>query len=352
MNPAVGDTHLWFVWHGREPFEWYRGRLDRFCSEFGFQSFPEPATLATFTEPQDRNITSYVMEYHQRSGIGNSTIIHYLLDWFRLPTSFESGIWLSQIQQGMAMKYACEHWRRNMPRTMGTLYWQLNDCWAAPSWSSIDVFGRWKALHYMAKNFFAPLLISGLENAEDGTVEIHLTSDLLQAHAATVRWQVVTADGKPITSGTFATSTPINTSQKVETLDLKTVLDQYTVRDVIVYLQLEVNGEIVSDNLVLFARPKHLQLVAPEIKTELVLQGEGRYDVRLTSTHPALWVWLSTSDGNLRYSDNFFHLMPGQTKTVSLSVPSGMTFEALHQVLRVASLIDTYREVVASAQHV
>ncbi|MEL7436638.1 MAG: hypothetical protein AAFN11_22045, partial [Chloroflexota bacterium] len=145
FDQAVGDTHLWEVWHGKQPFEWYRDRQDRFCSEFGFQSFPEPATVYEFTAPEDRNITSYVMEHHQRSEIGNGTIIHYMLDWYQLPTSFENMIWLSQILQGMAMKYAVEHWRRNMPRTMGTLYWQLNDMWGAPSWASIDWHGRWKA---------------------------------------------------------------------------------------------------------------------------------------------------------------------------------------------------------------
>ena len=106
------------------------------------------------------------MEHHQRSGIGNTTIIHYMLDWFKLPTSFDMTLWLSQILQGMAIKYAVEHWRRAMPRGMGTLYWQLNDCWPVASWSSIDYFGNWKALHYMARDFFAPLLISGLEDSD------------------------------------------------------------------------------------------------------------------------------------------------------------------------------------------
>ena len=119
------------------------------------------------------------MEHHQRSGIGNTTIMTYLLDWFRLPDEFENTLWLSQILQGMAMKYAVEHWRRNMPRTMGTLYWQINDCWPVASWSSIDYHHRWKALHYMAKQFYAPLLVSGVEDAAKGTVEIYVNSDLM-----------------------------------------------------------------------------------------------------------------------------------------------------------------------------
>jgi len=141
------------VWHGKKPFEWYRTCEHRFASEFGFQSFPEPKTVCAYTAPEDYNITSYVMEHHQRSGIGNTTIVSYMLDWFRLPANFEMTLWLSQVLHGMAMKYAVENWRRHKPRTMGTLYWQLNDCWPVASWSSIDYFGRWKALHYMAKAF-------------------------------------------------------------------------------------------------------------------------------------------------------------------------------------------------------
>ena len=134
-----------------------------FNSEFGFQSFPEPKTVYGYTEPQDRNVTTAVMEHHQRSGIGNTTIMQYMLDWFRLPTSFEMQLWASQILQGMAIKYACEHWRRSMPRGMGTLYWQLNDVWPVASWASIEYHGRWKALHYMARNFFAPVRRTALQ---------------------------------------------------------------------------------------------------------------------------------------------------------------------------------------------
>ncbi len=142
-NPACGDAHLWGVWHGRKPFEWFRTCTHRFNSEFGFQSFPEPRTVRGYTQPRDRNVTSPVMEHHQRSGIGNTVILQYMLDWFRMPSSFDMTLWASQILQGMAITYAVEHWRRSMPRGMGTLYWQLNDVWPVASWASIDFHGRW-----------------------------------------------------------------------------------------------------------------------------------------------------------------------------------------------------------------
>ncbi|MFW5846309.1 MAG: glycoside hydrolase family 2 protein, partial [Planctomycetota bacterium] len=155
-DERCGDTHFWAVWHGRQPFEWYRGTQPRFCSEFGFQAFPEPATVATYaTTADETNITSPVMEHHQRSAIGNSTIVHYLCSWFPMPRGSEELLWLSQIQQGLAIQYAVEHWRRHMHRCRGALYWQLNDCWPVASWASIDYLGRWKALQYLAKRFFA-----------------------------------------------------------------------------------------------------------------------------------------------------------------------------------------------------
>ena len=152
-DPTRGDAHLWEVWHGRKPFEWYRTCEHRFNSEFGFQSFPEPEVVKSYTLPEDRNITSFIMEKHQRSGIGNDAILQYMLSWFQLPTSFDMLMWASQILQSLAIKYAVEHWRRKMPQGMGTLYWQLNDCWPVASWSSLDYIGNWKALHYSAKRF-------------------------------------------------------------------------------------------------------------------------------------------------------------------------------------------------------
>ena len=219
MTPPSGDAHLWDVWHGRKPFEWYRTCTHRFNSEFGFQSFPEPRTVAGYTEPRDRNVTTYVMEHHQRSGIGNAVIMQYMLDWFRLPTSFDATLWLSQIQQGMAMKYAVEHWRRGMPRGMGTLYWQLNDCWPVASWASIDYHGRWKALHHMARHFNNPLLISGVEDLDKGTVELHVTSDRLTPTNADVSWTLTDLAGQTIDIATRAALIAPSANALVTTLD-------------------------------------------------------------------------------------------------------------------------------------
>jgi beta-mannosidase len=333
-SPDSGDTHLWDVWHGKAPFEWYRTRPDRFVSEFGFQSFPEPETVAEFTLPEDRNITSYVMEHHQRSGIGNSTIIHYLLDWFRLPTSFEGTLWLSQILQGMAMKYAVEHWRRNMPRTMGAIYWQLNDMWPAPSWASLDWKGNWKALHYMARRFYAPLLVSGVEDVEHGAAHVHVNNDLRTAQRVTIEYTVTDTRGAVLEQGEFQTVLQPGTTARVKTLDVRPWLDGRSARDLLVWLQLRGEGGAVSEDLVLFSRPKHLELAQPNIMWTVQPVADGQADVTLTTDSAALYIWLQLSGG--RFSDNFFHLRPGVPKTVRVTA-SDLT------ALKVQSLVDTYQ---------
>lgn len=349
-NPKWGDAHLWDVWHGKKPFEWYRTCEHRFNSEFGFQSFPEPKTVYSYTEPEDRNITTYIMEHHQRSGIGNTTIMQYMLDWFRLPTSFENVLRASQILQGMAIKYAVEHWRRGMPRQMGTLYWQLNDNWPVASWSSIDYYGCWKALHYMASKFFAPLLISGLEDKEKGTVEIHLSSDLypeqLETKDGVVSWQLTDVEGNLITEDSFSTSIPVASSECIKTVELKDYIEEYGERNLILWLELSVVDETVSENFVSLARPKHLELKAAEINYELKERGND-FVLSVSVENPILWAWIELTgleqEVSARYSDNYFHLKPGKTYDINIEVDHDLTKEELESAIKISSLVDTYQ---------
>ena len=341
-DPTRGDAHLWDVWHGRKPFEWYRTCEHRFNSEFGFQSFPEPKTVNGYTAPTDRNVTTYVMEHHQRSGIGNAVIMQYMLDWFRLPTSFDMNLWLSQVLQGMAMKYAVEHWRRAMPRGMGTLYWQLNDCWPVASWASIDFHGRWKALQFMAKKFNAPILVSGVEDWNTGEVELHVTCDLLQPLAAELRWSLLTVNGDTLDNGSVSISTPVNANILVERLHLGPQLAAHGARNLILFLDLLVDGESVSSNLVTFARPKHLELPDPGL-TATVAAGAGPdFAVTLAAEKPALWAWLEVEGVEVRFSDSFVHLLPGRPVTITVTPCETATLAQIEQNLRVRSLIDTY----------
>ena len=344
QSTEYGDTHNWQVWHGRQPFEFYRTIVPRFVSEFGFQSFPEPRTVEAYTLPEDRNITSFIMEHHQRSLIGNSTIVHYMTDWFRLPTSFNMMLWLSQILQGLAIKYAVEHWRRNMPRSMGALFWQINDCWPVASWASIDYFGRWKALHYFAKRFFAPLLVTGVEDLERGTVDLYVTSDLGESQPAQLTWSLTDVDGKTIDSGTRELTVAVRQSQHVETLELAEQVKANGSRNVLLWLALSVGGKVVSTNLVTFARPKHLELRDPAFTANVKQDGQN-FTVSLSAERPALYTWLTLSQLDAQFSDNFFDLAPGQPVEITISgLPAGTTLTDVQSQLQLNSLIDTYRQ--------
>jgi beta-mannosidase len=352
-NPSCGDAHLWAVWHEGKPFEWYRTCEHRFNSEFGFQSLPEPKTVYGFTNEGDRNIMSFVMEQHQRSH-GNATIMEYMLQWFRAPDSFESTLWLSQILQGMSIKYAVEHWRRMMPRGMGTLYWQLNDCWPVASWSSIDYHGRWKALHYMARHFFAPLMVSGIEDVAKGTVDVYVTSDLLEPVKGVVKWVATDIDGKVLRRGARSVRAESHSSSKVQVLRLMDLTELHEKRGLLIWLEFSSAGRPVSRNMVFFARPikrprifsprpRHLDLcLEPGLSARAVRKKDGSFEVTLVTERPALWVWLELAGVDAEMSDNFFHLRPGISVKLSVCPARTLSLAEMRKHLIVRSLVDTF----------
>jgi beta-mannosidase len=265
-----------------------------------------------------------------------------MLDWFRLPDAFENSLWLSQILQGMAMKYAVEHWRRAMPRGMGTLYWQINDCWPVASWASLDFFGRWKALQYMAKKFYAPLLVSGVEDLQKGTVALHVTSDRREAAAGTVAWQLTDLAGKKVAGGRLPVQAAPGTNTLVATVDVSKWLAKHGPRNLIFWVDLACGKERVSSNLVLFARPKHLELAAPGIQAAVKPAADGSFDVVLKARKPALWAWIELEGLEGALSDNFVHLRPGAEEHVRVVPAKPVTAAVLRKALKVQSLVDTY----------
>ncbi len=341
-NPDKGDAHLWEVWHGRKPFEWYRSCRHRFNSEFGFQSFPKPSVVCGYTLPEDRNISSYIMEYHQRSSIGNDTIIQYMLSWFKLPSTFDMLLWLSQILQGMAMKYAVEHYRRNMPRGMGTLYWQLNDCWPCPSWSSIDHTGDWKALHYMARRFYSPVLVSAVEDLDRGIVQLYLTNDLKNAVEGDIVWTIIDTKGKVLSKGNMSTLIEANTGRHMYDVDIKDITCSQLIRKSIMLIAFRNSASVYSENTVFFSRPKHMELEIPQLQEKLKTVERGRYELTICSKTPALWVWPDVQGIDVKYTDRFFHVFPCSPKSIILKVENDPGIEVIKNKLRVYSLTDTY----------
>ncbi len=355
-NATSGDEHMWDVWHGRKPFEFYRTSFHRFCSEFGFQSFTEPKTTNDFTLPKDRNVTSKVMEHHQRCGTANSLIIDYMLSWYRMPVGFENTLWLSQIQQGLSIKYAVEHWRRNMDRCRGTIYWQLNDCWPVASWASIDYEGRWKALHYMAKNFYAPVMLSILENSEKKTMEIHVSSDALKNQKGKIEWQAYNASGDLMDSGNFDTEIKTNKSKCVKKISFKKTLLKgercKNTEEILFFANLKIDGKIVSENFASFVKPKHIELTNPKIvslcrtgQSSSKFGNNNTFELKLSSDKPALCVWVELKDTDAVLSDNFFNLSPATEKVITINSQKKLTIKEINSKLIVKSIWDTYQEI-------
>jgi len=343
-DPSCGDAHCWDVWFGGKPFEHQRQWNHRFMSEFGFQSFPEPRTIASFTAADDRNLTSYVMDYHQRSANGNRKIFAYLLDWFRMPHGLVNTLWLTQITQAACIQYACEHARRTQPRMMGIIYWQLNDIWPCASWSSIDAFGRWKALHYLAKRFYAPLLVSVVEDGTLHTMAVHVSNHRLQPARVRCEWRLTTVAGEVLAGGTERCSAKPQADREVIVVDCGPQIASHGPRDLLFWVSLYENGDLASSNLQTFARPKHMDLRPPQITAEVSRRGNGAFAVRLAAQRPALFVRLELTGQDAQFSDNFFHLEPGREHEVVVTPAEPLSVRDVRELLSVSSLHDTYQE--------
>ena len=333
-----GDMHYWSVWHQQAPASDYTLQFPRFMSEYGFQSFPEMRTIRAFAKPEDFNIPSTVMQAHQKNKGGNERILTYMLREYREPKDFASFVYLSQVQQAEIIKIGAEHLRRQRPRTMGTLYWQLNDCWPVASWSSIDYFGRWKALQYYARRFYDDVLISPF--LHDDKVDVYVVSDKLQPLAATVHMRLLDFSGNVLLEQTKEVQVPAQSSAVYLAVDKSTLSAKGDPRKSFLVLDLDVAGKRASRNLVFFDVTHNLELpAAPRIETVLNKAGED-YTVTLQSPKLARGVYLSFGDVNIESSDNYFDLIPGEPVTIRLK--SSASLEQLKSALTITSLTDAF----------
>jgi beta-mannosidase len=328
-NQIQGDCHYWDVWHGRKPFSAYRTQFPRFMSEFGFQALPPLKTIATYAEPADWNMTSYIMEHHQRSGSGNGLMIAQMTDAFRMPKDFASLVYLSLILQAEGIRYGVEHWRRNRDRVSGTLIWQLNDCWPVASWSSLDYFGRWKALHYAAKRFYAPLLLSVADYGK--TVKIHVTSDRVEPVDLRIRWRLETLDGKCISSGEQPAHAMALADTLVGSYDLAPFISQAEQRNVVFVAEMWQDGKLLAQTVTPFVANKHLELRDPDLNVQTYVEG-NTLSVKVSSRMLARFVELSIAGIDAVFSDNYFDIPAGKTVTVSTPLPENWTSENAVQV--------------------
>lgn len=341
-DPRSGDAHVWSVWFGGKTFESYFECEHRFNSEFGFQSFPEPKTVASYTLPEDRNITHPVMEHHQRSGNGNVKIASFLFRYFRMPKDFESTLWMSQIQQADAIQTAVEAFRSKSPRCMGTLFWQHNDCWPVASWSGIDYFGRWKATQFAVKRAYRPLIVTAVEPSPN-LVDVGTVSDLPARARGELKWHVVSTDGTWYEQGSRKVTILPQCGSKVHELDLSWVLNEIGRDNCILFLRLVTEGGFGSvGKVLLFGPPKRYSLRNPNARFTVKKMTDCKFTIEVKVDRPALWCRLYLEDTNVRFSDNFFHISPHDPVSVTLVTNENTSLRKIKSTLRLQSLIDLY----------
>jgi beta-mannosidase len=353
MGEQCGDTHYWDVWFNRHPVKAYEKWKFRFCSEFGMQSYSSPATNATFA-PKDANVFGPVMEHHQKNPAGNQIILYYVAQRYRFPKSQDDLIWLSQLNQAYCMQVGVEHYRRLMPRCMGAIYWQLNDCWPVASWSSIEYTGRWKALHYAARRFNAPALVSahvpgdeimGKSNYRSSTVKdviLYTVYDAPQEVLGTLRWDLFHLDGRLLLSGEKSVVLRCGESQVQKTLDLSEAMSAHGRDCVYLRIALDLGEDTVSEQTVFLTQPRFIDLPKAETEVSIEMSSSGSVIFQFES---ATFQHAFTYDlEGIEYTafENGFDLYPHEARRVELHLKEAVSVQQLEQALNYRSLVDSY----------
>ena len=327
-----GDMHFWSVWHEGKDFDHYRDVSPRFCSEFGFQSYPSLHLIKDFaTSEEDLNIASEVMESHQKNKGGNARIAETMFRYFRFPKDFGNFVYISQIQQGLAMKTAIEYWRSLKPHCMGTLYWQLNDTWPVASWSSLDHGGHWKAMHYMAKRFYAPVAVMAVPDKATGNITIKAVNDRLKAQTLELELTIVDPAGKAQKFKSLSKVIPADKAveiTKLKNADLPkghVLIMDYTAAD-------GSQGRVHHA-----AEPyKALKFLDPQITHSATIK-DGNLHIRLSAKHLSLFTTAETGvDGS--YSDNVLDLLPNEKAEIVFTPTNAADLKAAQENLIIRNL--------------
>ena len=360
-NERAGDCHFWDVWHARMPVKTYEEKNFRFCSEFGMQSYSSPEVAATYCAPEHFNVFGPEFENHQKNAAGNFIILEYVSRLYRFPKDYAALAYLSQLNQAYCMRVGIEHFRRSMPRTMGALYWQLNDCWPVASWSSIEFGGTWKALHYAARRFFAPTLVSvkvlGEEKSTTGNylsstvhgVEIHTVHDAPEPATGLLRWRLEHLTEGTITQGQKKLTLRPGQSVKQITLDLAKELATHGADTLYLRADFTPVAEGVSlptplaSNLAFFTAPRYLALDPAPIKTKVRQLAPREFELTLQSRAFHHAVQFHFKGTPCRASDNYVDLFPGEKRTIIVRTRVDTTAAALAEGLETMSLAGSYQ---------
>ena len=333
-----GDAHYWGVWWGKEDFESYNQKVPRFMSEFGFQSFPEFSSVDKYTNESDYSIYSEVMKSHQRSSIGNSTIEDYMLRHYNKPKSFKGYLYVSQILQAYGMSIGMESHRRNKGYSMGSLYWQLNDCWPVASWSSIDYFGKWKALHYSTKKAFQPVLINFFKS--DSEIELHIISDLLESKEVVLNLKVLSFSGEVLYELNKNYLLQQNSTMKAESLSIDWLNKNFDPNSSLLVASLFSEEIEISNKNYYLSEFKDIKLTKPLIEYEID-ELINTFEVSLKSKNLVKNVFVDIASSQ-NFSDNYFDMIPGKEYKISINKEESLTLDDIKRKINFLSLFDTY----------
>jgi beta-mannosidase len=346
QNALSGDQHFWSVWFGEQPFTAFEEQPGRFISEYGFQSYPCMNTLRKIANPEDLRLNSEVLDKRQRSpmewlgpGInGNHMIDRYMKKEFRDPKDFESYVYVSQLLHAQAIKTAAEAHRRNMPYTMGSMYWQINDCWPTISWATVDYYGNWKAGHYQARDSYKEILVSFSQ--KNDSIKIYAISDRLQKTKAELTINVFDFNGSKVYSEKKAVDIPANSSAVYFSGALKNLLKGRKKEDVYIKVELYDGENLLAENRRFLVPMKSLNLPVSKVEARIVKNGDD-YSIEVKNDKFTKNVYISFQDFDANLSDNFFDMEAGSAKTVTFK-GAGLSADDLSKKMKVLTLSGTY----------
>lgn len=319
-----GDEHDWTIWFGHKPFQAYWENPPRFASEWGLQAFPEMATINEISVPEDHAWDSRLMRHRQRSKMnwfepgfdGNDNIRKYMKMYYQVPEKFSDFIYVSQLLQAKGYKTAIEAHRTNMPVCMGSLYWQLNDSWPTISWATLDYYYRWKASHYAVKKAFEPVIVTS--KITDGLIKFYVVSDLLASFEALLEVKLINLNGTVYFTQKLHTHVKANSSTMLYSKNFMAYLNDIDPADLVLSYRLKNKEGVIAENLLYFREPKDMHLPAAVISHTIKNTDEQTFTLAMETDNLVMGLYISFDDPDIFLSDNYFDLLPGETRTVSV----------------------------------
>ncbi|MFK5857376.1 MAG: glycoside hydrolase family 2 TIM barrel-domain containing protein [Bacteroidota bacterium] len=340
-NGKSGDNHYWGVWWAKEPFSKYKEEIPRFMSEYGFQSFPELNSVKKYAVEDDWDINSEVMKSHQRSSIGNVTIQEYMQRDYNDPMDFPMFLYVNHVLQAEGIKTAIEAHRLNMPHCMGSLYWQLNDCWPVASWSGIDYYGNWKAMHYFVKNAFNHILVIP-EIDSISQLNVFIVSDNLKNIDAKLKLSVIDFYGNKLFANESSIVINANSSSTYFNVSLDSIVNKVNRGGVLLHAEVtDTYDNSLSENILYFSKVADLDLPKPNIQYTTKTSELG-FTIGITTTNLAKNIFLSVDEIEGRFSNNYFDLLPGESIEIEFITAKSINLDVFKNNLKVITIRDSY----------